>query len=181
MLETHRLLLRPWQETDAERLYELASDPAVGPAAGWLPHTSVGNSRQIIANVLSAPETYAVVLKQTGQVIGSMGIFATRALGGRDSDREIGYWIGRPYWGNGYAPEGVKRLIRRCFEDFGCGQVWCAYFDGNDKSRRCMQKCGFTYHHMETDVLWIPTNQRKTEHYTQITRLQWEQINGKEC
>ena len=63
MLETKRLLLRPWQERDAESLYEYAKDPAVGPPAGWPPHTSVENSRELIEKVLSAPETYAVCLK----------------------------------------------------------------------------------------------------------------------
>ena len=69
ILETQRLWLRPWQESDAEDLYAYASDPAVGPAAGWPPHTSVDNSRDIIKNVLSAPQTYAVVLKETGEAI----------------------------------------------------------------------------------------------------------------
>ena len=50
MMETERLLLRPWQESDAEALYRWASDPEVGPAAGWAPHTSVENSREIIRN-----------------------------------------------------------------------------------------------------------------------------------
>ena len=73
MLETKRLILRPWQETDAESLYEYAKDPDVGPPAGWPVHTSVENSREIIRNVLSVPETYAVCLKN-GQPIGSIGL-----------------------------------------------------------------------------------------------------------
>ena len=60
-LETERLILRPWEEGDAEDLYRYASNPDVGPIAGWPVHTSVENSREIIREVLSAPETYAVV------------------------------------------------------------------------------------------------------------------------
>ena len=63
-LQTKRLILRPWQESDAESLYKYASNPNVGPIAGWPPHTSVENSREIIKNELSAPETFAVVLKE---------------------------------------------------------------------------------------------------------------------
>ena len=48
ILETERLILRPWDESDAEDLYRYASDPAVGPIAGWPVHTSVENSREII-------------------------------------------------------------------------------------------------------------------------------------
>ena len=65
ILETERLILRPWREDDAEELYKYASDPDVGPPAGWSPHTSVENSREIIRTVLSAPETYAVCLRVT--------------------------------------------------------------------------------------------------------------------
>lgn len=61
-LQTKRLILRPWQESDAEALYKYACNPNIGPIAGWPPHTSIGNSREIIKGVLSAPETYAVVL-----------------------------------------------------------------------------------------------------------------------
>ena len=68
-LQTKRLILRPWQESDAEALYKYACNPNIGPIAGWPPHTSIGNSREIIKGVLSAPETYAVVLKETGETI----------------------------------------------------------------------------------------------------------------
>ena len=71
VMETERLLLRPWRESDVEILFKYAKDPAVGPAAGWPPHTSVEESLEIIRTVFSAPETYAVVLKQTGEPVGS--------------------------------------------------------------------------------------------------------------
>ena len=72
-LETKRLILRPFDETDAESLYEYAKDDRVGPIAGWPPHKSVENSREVIKNVLSAPETYAVCLKEDNKAIGSIG------------------------------------------------------------------------------------------------------------
>lgn len=64
-LETRRLILRPWEERDAEELYRYAQDDRIGPIAGWPPHTSVENSLEIIRTVLSEPETYAVILKDT--------------------------------------------------------------------------------------------------------------------
>ena len=73
-LETSRLLLRPWEEKDAESLYKYAKDPAVGLSAGWPPHTSVENSLEIIRTVFAAPETYAVVLKSTGEPVGSIAV-----------------------------------------------------------------------------------------------------------
>lgn len=58
---TDRLILRPWQESDAKSLYRYARDPAIGPVAGWPPHVSVEDSLNIIRTVFAAPETYAVV------------------------------------------------------------------------------------------------------------------------
>ena len=67
MIETERLILRPWQENDADALFKYARDPDIGPIAGWTPHTSVENSLEIIRTVFAAPETYAVVLKKNGR------------------------------------------------------------------------------------------------------------------
>ena len=78
-LQTKRLILRPWQESDAEALYKYASNPNIGPIAGWPPHTSIENSREIIKVVLSAPETYAVVLKETGETVGCIGVMTAIA------------------------------------------------------------------------------------------------------
>ena len=65
ILETKRLILRPWEESDAEEYYKYAKDPLVGPICGWTPHTNIAESKRSIKNVLSAPETYAVVWKET--------------------------------------------------------------------------------------------------------------------
>ena len=72
--ETERLTIRPWNEDDAESLYEYAKNPLVGPIAGWPVHTSVENSREIIKDVLSAYETYAIYLKEDNRAIGSIGL-----------------------------------------------------------------------------------------------------------
>ena len=120
-LLTERLVLRPWKESDAESLYEYAKDPLVGPIAGWPVHTSVENSREIIRNVLSAPENYAVCLKSDNKAIGSIGLISpmqshTKAA---DGELEVGYWIGVPFWGKGYIPEAVRQLQKYAFEEFG--------------------------------------------------------------
>ena len=73
---TERLILRPWEESDAESLYEYARDPAVGTVAGRPAHISVSDSLEVIRRVLSAPETYAVCLKEDNRAIGSVGLIA---------------------------------------------------------------------------------------------------------
>lgn len=177
MLETERLILRPWKETDAEMLYEYAKHPEVGPSAGWPVHTSVEHSREIIRTVLSEPETYAVVLKETGQPVGSIGLMigAESNLRIAADEGEIGYWIGVPYWGRGLIPEAVRELMRYGFEDLDLKTLWCGYFEGNEKSRRVQEKCGFRHHHIEKDKPWPLTNSVYTEFITCITKEQWEE------
>lgn len=174
-LQTERLILRPWEEDDAESLYEYAKDPAVGPIAGWPPHTSVENSREIIRSVLSADETYAVCLKQDNRAIGSIGLISPAqshtALGA--DELEIGYWIGVPFWGRGLIPEATERLIRHAFEDLGCSALWCGYYEGNEKSKRCQEKTGFTFHHIERDVPCKLMGDVRTEYFTRLTKDEW--------
>ena len=176
MLYTERLILRPWCDTDAESLYEYAKDDRVGPVAGWLPHTSVENSREIIKTVLSAEETYAVCLKDDNRAIGSIGLMIgkTSELDLTENEGEIGYWIGVPFWGRGLIPEATRELIRHAFSDLHLDTLWCGYFDGNEKSKRCQEKCGFVYHHTNKDVFRKLTDDIRTEHITRLTKEEWE-------
>ena len=175
LFETERLILRPWEESDAEDLYQYASDPAVGPIAGWPVHTSVENSREIIRGVLSAPETYAVVPKETGHPAGSVGLMLGKAsnIGIPDTEGEIGYWIGVPYWGRGLIPEAVREMLRHGFEDLKLDKIWCGYFEGNEKSKRVQEKCGFRYHHTAENVTCALEGVLRTEHVTCMTRDEW--------
>lgn len=175
MLNTNRLILRPWEESDAENLYRYANAPEVGPIAGWPVHTSVENSLDIIRNVLSAPETYAVVDKSTGCAIGSIGLMVGKAsnIGIPDTEGEVGYWIGMPYWGQGLIPEAVQEILRYAFEELHLEKVWCGYFDGNIKSKRVQEKCGFKYQYTKENVPCSMLNEVRTEHITCIKKSEW--------
>ncbi len=118
ILETNKLILRPWKEDDAQTLYKYAKSPDVGPIAGWPVHTDIENSRQIIKDVLSAEETYAVVLKGEYLPIGSIGLMIGEKsnIAISDDEGEIGYWIGAPYWGKGLIPEAEGRKLFSCLE-----------------------------------------------------------------
>ena len=176
-METGRLILRPWCEDDAESLFAFAKDPAVGPIAGWPTHTSVENSREIIRNVLAVNETYAVCLKTDNKAIGSIGLMiGTQSnLDLPETEGEIGYWIGVPFWGMGLIPEATKELIRHAFVDLNLETLWCGYFEGNAKSKRVQEKCGFVYHHTNKDIYWKLMDDIRTEHITRLTRKEWEQ------
>ena len=175
MLETPRLILRPWEEADAESLYQYASAPEVGPAAGWPAHTSVADSLNVIRNILSLPETYAIVDKSTGRAVGSIGL----KIGDHSSfeipetEAEIGYWIGVPFWGQGFVPEATQEILRYAFEDLCLEKVWCGYYDGNTKSKRVQEKCGFTYRYTKQNVFCAPMHEVRTEHVSCITKEEW--------
>ena len=178
IMQTSRLILRPWQEDDAQELYKYASDPEVGPKAGWPPHTSVEDSRQIIRQVLSLPETYAVCLKESGEAVGSVGLKMGDAtdMTDRADECELGYWIGRPFWGQGLIPEASRELLRHAFEELNMQAVWCGYYDGNTKSRRVQDKLGFVYHHTTEGLEVRLMNEIRTGHVMLMTKETWEKI-----
>ncbi len=172
MIETERLILRPWRDTDVEALYKYASDPDIGPIAGWPPHTSLEHSLDIIRTVFASPETYAVVLKDTDEPVGSCGIMFANGLHTADmhhGEAEIGYWIGKPYWGQGLIPEATKALLARSFNELDLAAVWCGYYEGNLKSKRVCEKCGFRFHHTNHDVV-SPLGDKRTEHFYIMTK-----------
>ena len=177
VLETERLILRPWEGSDAEECYKYAKDDRVGPIAGWPVHTSVENSRQAIREVLMKPEIYAIVLKETGLPIGSIGLHRND-LASKDDEMELGYWLGVPYWGRGIVPEAAKELLRHAFEDLDLQRVWCGYYDGNTKSKRVQEKLGFTYQ-WTTENLPVPQmGETRTGHVNLLTKEDWQKEPG---
>lgn len=174
ILQTKRLILRPWSEDDAEQCYKYASDPDVGPAAGWQPHTSVEYSRDIIKNVLSKPEMYAVILKETSLPVGNIALRFHSDLAKFDDECEIGYWLGKPYWGQGIMPEAATELIRRAFEDLGLERVWGGYYDGNEKSKRVQEKCGLKHMWTSENVPVPDLGEFRVGHVNCITKKEWQ-------
>ncbi len=177
VLETERIILRPWREEDAEELYRYASDADVGPIAGWPAHTSVAESLDIIKNVLSTPLTYAVCLKNN-KPIGSIGLKlkGDTDMTNRDDECELGYWIGKPFWGQGLIPEASKELLRHAFEALGMRAVWCGYYDGNIKSKRVQEKLGFVYQHKTEGLEVKLLGEVRTGHCNLMTKERWKNI-----
>lgn len=144
-LETDRILLRSWQEADAEALYKYASDPDVGPRAGWEPHKSVEESREIIRELFSKDFMWAVVLKETNEIIGCVGYLPHDMSNIKisENDGEVGYWIAKPYWNKGICTEALQLVIDYCFNVKGFDTLWGDFFIDNPASGHVMEKCGF--------------------------------------
>ena len=175
ILETERLVLRPWEERDAEDLYPYASDPDVGPAAGWPAHQSVEESREVIRTVLSGPEDFAVCLKNKNRPIGSVSLHLNghTDLTERDDECELGFWIGKPFWGQGLIPEAAGEVLRHAFEDLGMEKVWCGYYDGNAKSKRAQEKLGFLCQWTTEDVDVPRMGEKRRGHVNLMSRDRW--------
>lgn len=144
-IETQRLILRPWRDSDAKALFKYASDPEVGPRAGWPPHKSEEESLKVIRNVFSEERMWAVELKETSEPIGCVGYLpSSHSNLSIDPDQcEVGYWIARPYWGQGICTEAMRQVVDYCFNVKGFTVLWGDYFPENPASGRVMEKCGF--------------------------------------
>ena len=147
-IETERLILRPWRETDLDDFYEYASVDGVGQLAGWMPHDSIETSARILKSFIDGKKVLALELKENGKVIGSLGIEKEPGepeIPGELRGRELGYVLSKSYWGRGLMPEAVRAVIDYCFNTLDYDYLACAHFVRNRQSRRCIEKSGFTY------------------------------------
>ena len=170
------MILRRWQDSDAENLYEYAKDPDVGPIAGWPEHQSIAESRNVIKNVFNGKEAFAICLQADGKAIGAIEL----KLNGHtdmtegDDECELGYWLGKPFWGQGLMPEAVKEILRHAFEDIGMTKVWVGYYEGNTKSKRVQEKCRFRYQWKSEDVDVPLMHEKRNGHVSSMTKDQWQ-------
>ena len=166
-IDTPRLHLRPWNDMDAPELYELGRDPRIGMLCGWKPFECIDDAHEALSTVLAAPDSYAVTLASTGELVGSIAL-RIDADTADSTVADIGYWIGAPYWGNGYATEAGHAIIERARE-LGVSTIILTYFDGNEASRRVSEKLGFAWRSREEGLEYPLIGQRLTVHRTELT------------
>ncbi len=142
-LETERLILRAYTEEDAQGLYEYAKDPDVGPRAGWKPHESAEESREIIRTMFMPVEAWAIFLKEDGRLIGTIGLENDRHRD--ENSREIGYSLAKDMWGRGLMTEACREVVRFAFEELGLALVGICTAPDNERSQGVIRKCGFVY------------------------------------
>ncbi len=173
-LETKRMILRPWRESDAQSLYEYASDPAVGPIAGWPAHKSLEESLETIRTVLSQKETFALCLKPDDKALGAIALRHDSDMTDRTDECELGYWLGKPFWGRGLMTEAVREMLRHAFEDAGMNRVLCGRYEGNDRSGRVQEKVGFRHLWTSPDVDVPLMHEKRKGIVSGLTRDQWK-------
>lgn len=146
-IETKRLIIRDWKMNDYKDLYEYGKSDLVGPNAGWPPHKSDTESKEIINMFINKGDSYAIELKSEKKVIGGCGLHDNNPDESlKDlNQKEIGYVLNPKYWGNGYIPEAVKALLDYGFNKLKLDLIWCGHYDFNSNSKRVTEKCGFNY------------------------------------
>lgn len=152
ILQSDRLLLRRWKESDASEIFPLCADPELGPRAGWPPHQSVQESLDAIRTFFFNNGTWAIVLKSSGTIVGCVGYQNPDKsnIPISEQEGEVVYWVGRPYWNQGICSEALGLVVDHC-RSIGMRCLWGDHFDDNPASGRVMAKCGF-----------LPTGQHTT-------------------
>lgn len=146
-LQTERLTLRLFEPADAAAVERLAGAYEVALNTLTIPHPyPEGAAVEWIASNEKAFEegkmiNLAIVVRETGEVAGSMGLVLTP----QHDKAEIGYWIGVPYWNRGYATEAARALIDYGFRECGLNRIDAGHFDRNPSSGRVMQKVGMQF------------------------------------
>ena len=147
-METDRLVLRRWRIDDDKSLYKYASDERVSELALWPRHTSVEMSREVIEKIfIPNPQLFAMVLRATNEPIGCIGLIpeGTEHYATQPGRREIGYWIGYPYWGKGLTTEALGRFIEYCRNKLQLKSLLITNDVRNVASQRVAEKCGFEF------------------------------------
>lgn len=146
-MTTHRLVLRPWKESDLEDFYAYASVDGVGQMAGWTPHKDQNESSRILNHFIEGKHCFA--LEYEGHAIGSLGIEEYNETLFPQLDtlqgREIGYVLSKSHWGKGLMTEAVKAVIEYLFTDVKLDFITAGHFTHNKRSQRVIEKCGFRY------------------------------------
>jgi RimJ/RimL family protein N-acetyltransferase len=136
-MRTERLILRPLEPRDAPCVAALAGDWDVARMTARIPHPyTLIDADQWIGGL--ARGEFVRAIEHEGEVVGVCGYIA-----GEDGSAEIGYWIGKPYWGRGIATEAGRALIAYCFQDAGFERLTCCHFVDNPASQRVIAKLGF--------------------------------------
>ena len=146
ILETERLILRPFSLSDAPRVRLLAGDERIADVTLNIPHPYpeglaedwiAGHSERWKRGELA---TYAILVKEDNRFIGCVSAMNIEGAGA-----EIGYWIGVEFWGNGYATEACKRLIGFCFDGLMLERVNAQHLSRNPASGRVLMKSGLSH------------------------------------
>lgn len=180
-LKTDRLILRPLEEGDRERLVALIGDWEVARMLSSVPHPYTEAdfrdflNRQKDKQAAGNQELFALtqVDRPTDGLIGCVGVHLDKDADNAGT-RELGYWLGRPYWGKGYASEAARAAVDFAFERLNAPLLESGHIVGNKGSRNVLEKLGFRFTHVEK--LWCVARARYVDsRRVVLTRRDWSE------
>ena len=174
-IETERLILDKWttSEEDIKGLYEYAKNPDVGPNAGWKPHDSEAESREIIEELFIPHDVWAIREKASGKVIGSIGLEPDKRRENVNS-REMGYSLAKESWGKGYMTEAAGAVIDYAFEELDLVVLAICTGPENNRSQRVIEKCGFKFEGIQRKGYHIYDGTDRDNLVYSMLREEWE-------
>jgi RimJ/RimL family protein N-acetyltransferase len=142
-LQTERLLLRPFRRADMPELIRLAGDRKIAATTLRIAHPYTENDAEGFFQLLKDADKkwFAIELIENAALIGSVGLRVEAAEG----RAELGYWIGVPYWGKGYATEAATAALRHGFEDLKLNRIFATHFGHNSASGNILRKIGMKH------------------------------------
>lgn len=176
LLNTERLVLRCFAPNDAVDVYAYAQSEQVGPMAGWAPHKTLEDSRKVVEGFIAMGEVWAIVEKRTGHVIGSIGLHHDGARRVENA-RSLGYALGESSWGQGYATEACREVLRYAFEELNCPVVSASHFPLNQNSKRVIRKLGFVYEGVIRHAVILPDGEPADKVFYSLLRAEYEAQN----
>ena len=179
-IETERLVLDKWttSEEDIRGLYEYAKDPEVGPNAGWKPHESEEESREIIEELFIPHQVWAIREKESGKIIGSIGLEPDRRRENVNSC-EMGYSLAKESWGRGYMTEAARAVIDYAFEELDLVVLAICTGPENKRSQRVIEKCGFKFEGIQRKGYHIYDGTDRDNLVYSMLREEWEALKDK--
>lgn len=145
-MQTSRLQLRRFQQSDLHDLFSYASVEGVGEKAGWPHHKSLAESQSILDRFVASDEVWAIVHREDHKVIGSIGLHhRPDESSHQEGDLVLGYVLAKAYWGRGYMTEAARCIIEEAFLQWNIPRIRVAHFKENIASQRVIEKLGFTY------------------------------------
>ena len=146
MIETKRLILRQFEESDLDNMYEYTTQENVGPRAGWQPHKSKEDTLEYLKSIKDNPNKFAIVLKEENKLIGAIDLNdVSERFNGVDINpdaKEIGYVLNENYWSKGYVSEAADALLNYAFNTLGISEIVGSHDSKNIGSERVQEKNG---------------------------------------
>lgn len=148
-LETKRLILRQLNISDLKDFFSYAKKKTIGPRAGWPNHKNINESRFILNQMIKDNDVWGIVYKENNKLIGTIGLHVRNATNQMLNQKEIGYALDDNYWNQGLVTEACLEVIKYAFISENLNKVLCGHAEENLASKRVIEKCGFTFTHLE--------------------------------